>query len=161
MDEKLFPEVFDMELLSKNSILVDERGCFPCDFLLFELAKHLRLAIFQFNEDGVRLRQAFAKLNGNFTVNSIYSAEYNAEDIVDDVTAQKIIQVAIKPRIGVFRSGTATTVDYYDYDLVMIVDRLESGCSTKMDGILKLIRRDQCIVECKYKVLSDKIIYYV
>ena len=86
MQEKSFQQIFDIQLLSQNTILIDEKGGQCCDFLLLELVKHFNYSIFQFNDSGAYLKKAISKYNLNSTINSIYSTTYNLEDIVDDIS---------------------------------------------------------------------------
>ena len=160
MNPKTFAQIFDKQLLSENTFMIDERGGQSCDFFLLELVKHFNFSIFQYNDSGAYLKKAISKYNVNSNINSIYFANYNSEEIIDDVFSQKLFGIDQKSKIGVFRSETAMKRDYYSYDFIVLIDRLISGCTDKIDGCIKILKRDRLITECKYKIHSDKILYF-
>jgi hypothetical protein len=164
MLEKSFTEVFDLNLFTENTLLIDEKIGQCCDFMLLELVKHLKYSIFQWNDSGEHLKKAFSKYNLNAEVKSIYSQDfitgYENTLINDDVFTEKRLGFNIKSKIGVFRSGSVSNLDYFDYDLVMIIERLQSGCTSKLDGNIKIVKRDQALKEVKYKIFTDKIVYF-
>lgn len=158
MQEKSFDEIFSADLI-KNTLLVDEKLGQNCDFLLLELCKHFNYSIFQWNDNENYLKKAFSKYNVFPTINDCRN-EYKNEDILDDIYTMKTLGFDHKGKVGIFRSGTATVKDYYDYDVVVVIEKLKSGCTNKIDGNIKVIQRDNVILECKYKVYTDRIGYF-
>lgn len=160
MEQKSFEQIFDISFLSKNSLLIDERGGQCCDFFLLELVKHFKYSIFQLNDSGMNLKKAFSKYNVSGKINSIYSTKYDSEDIIDDIASQRMLGFNYKSKVCVFRSETATKCDYYDFDLIILIDRLISGFTDKIDGHIKIMKRGNIVKECKYKIHADKIVYF-
>lgn len=160
MQEKQFEEVFDKSIFQENNIIVDEDVSQNCDFFILELARTFNYSIFQWNDSGEFLKAILKKYNVQTAVNSIYDCEYSSEDIIDDVYVQRKLGASHVSKVNIFRSSTATVRDYYDYDIVVKIDKLKSGCSSKIDGSVKVFRRDKVYYNLKYKIFSDRIAYF-
>lgn len=160
MQGKCFEDIFDKSIFEKNTVVIDEDTSQNCDFLLLELVRTFGYAIFQWNDSGEFLKETLSKYNVNARVASIYDAVFDSEEILDDIYTQKRLGFEYISKINVFRSSTATTLDFYNYNLVVKISKLESGVSSKMDGTIKVFKRDHVYYDLKYKVFSDRIVYF-
>jgi len=160
MQERAFNEIFDKQLISRSTVLLDEDITQSCDFFILELVRELQYSVFQWNDSGEFLRRAYGKYNVQPRVSSAYTADYGSEDILDDVYVQRRLGHSARGKVGVFRSSTATARDYYDYDVVVKIDRLSSGFTAKMDGCIRMFSRDRVYCDMKYKVYPDRIAYF-
>lgn len=168
MEAKSFEEVVDKSIFGNCTVLIDEQLPQNCDFLILEFVRLFGFTIFQWNDQGEFLRSELEKWNIYGTVNSYY--DFNSEnenvcnpnnDINDDIFAQRMLGYDVKSKVNVFRSSTATTRDYYDYDIIIKVEKLISGCSSKIDGQIRIFRRDQVLYDLKYKITSEKVLYFL
>lgn len=162
MDGKLFDEAFDLERLRGKTILIDEMLPQSCDFLLVEMIKHFGYSLALYNGSSAHFRSLLAKQRLEGSVFSVYDEGNIPQcDIVDDVwTARNILKKEVTARVGVYRSGTARTLDYYGHDIVIRLSPLKSGCSSSIDGTIRMVARDNIMYEYKYKIFKDKILYY-
>ncbi|ELA42450.1 uncharacterized protein VICG_00549 [Vittaforma corneae ATCC 50505] len=160
MQEKQFEEVFDMSIFQENTIVIDEDTSQNCDFFILELVKAFNYTIFQWNDSGEFLKSSLGKYNAQATIKSVYTSEFNSEDIIDDIYTQRKLGYCHISKVNVFRASTATARDFYDYDIVVKIYKLRSGCSSKIDGSIKVFRRDKIYYDLKYKVFSDRIVYF-
>lgn len=132
-----------------------------CDFFIVELIKNLNYSVFCANDESARLKRFSEKLNIPACVKSTYDGNWCNEEILDDaITAKNIHGYSKRPCVGIYRSGTATQKDYYDYDIIVRISGLKSGCSNKIDGEICIFERDNILYSFKYKVFNDKIIYF-
>ncbi|KAM0680276.1 hypothetical protein GINT2_001662 [Glugoides intestinalis] len=168
MEAKSFEEVFDKSIFQKNTILIDEQLSQNCDFLILELVRLFGFTVFQWNDAGEFLRSEMEKWNIFGIVGSYY--DFNAEnesfykqksDINDDILAQRMLGHCIKSKIDIFRAATASPKDYYDYDIVIKIEKLISGCSNKIDGQISIFKRDQILYKLKYKITTDNVLYFL
>lgn len=159
LKEISFQEVCSI-LEPTKSVLINEDISQNCDFFLMELCKHFNCSILQFNDNGEHLINAFARYNVHPRITSIYNSTYVTADINDDVIAQRLLDNFEKAKFNVFRSGTASERDYYEYDLIVNIKALSSGCSREIDGIVEIIARNSVLKQVKYKITLQRIIYY-
>lgn len=160
MLERKFNEVFDTAIFAGSTILIDEDTSQCCDFFILELIRELKYSLFRWNDSTETFAMILKKCNVDGDVRSIYTTEYNSEDILDDVYVQRKIGHANMAKVGVFRSSTATLRDYYDYDIVVKIERLISGLSSKIDGSIRMFKRESVYCNVKYKIYEDRIAYY-
>lgn len=160
MQGKIFSEAFDIALLSREPILIDEQLSQNCDFLIMGLVKHFNYSIYLWNDSNTHLKNALGKYNVQAHISSVYNSEYTYADILDDIYTQRLLGYSHKSKVNIFRSGTATIRDYYDYNLVIKVEKLPSGCSSRLDGVLTMLFRDTIYCTLKYKVLADRVLYF-
>lgn len=160
MEGLSFENIWDKSIFETESILIDE--CLPlnCDFLIMELVRAFGYSVYQWNETGEHLKTILSKYNLATNVHSAYTTRYNSEEIIDDIYVQKMLGCPIKSKINIYRSSTATEKDYYDYDLIIKISKLKSGCSSKIDGEIKIFRRDKVFHNLKYKILVDRVLYF-
>lgn len=161
MNARAFGEIFDVEFFKNKRIAVDERLPQNCDFLLAELIKHCGYSIYHFNNDTSHFLNLLNKMNVSASVESVYDGKEPEADILDDVwTAKKIFNHHKASAVSVYRSGTAETADYYDYDMVVKIEPLSSGCSTKITGSILIFARDVIYHDIRYKIQNNSILYY-
>lgn len=155
-----FKQAFDTALFRENRVLVDEDLSQNCDFFILELVGALRYTVFQANDSGELLMSAMSKRNLLTKVGSAYASAYDGEDIIDDVATLRRLGQTLVAKVNIFRSSTATVRDYYDYDLVVKIGGLKSGWSKKIDGTIKVFKRDTVYRNLKYKVHPSRIEYF-
>lgn len=160
MEGKFFLEAFDMALFDRASILIDEQLPQNCDFLVMDLVKTFGYSVYLWNDSDFHLRNALGKYNIQVRVASVYTSEYTYADIQDDVHTQRILGHSHRSKINIFRSSTATKRDYYDHGLIIKIEKLPSGCSGRLDGILTVFFRDTVYHNLKYKVSGDGVVYF-
>lgn len=161
MNAKSFAEVFETEVFRNRKIIIDERLPQNCDFFLAELIKHCKYTIFHFNNDSGHFTSLLNRMNIFTEVGSVYDGGEPVADIIDDVwVGKKIFNVHKTSTINVYRSNTARTEDYYDFDMVVKIEPLLSGCSSKINGSIVVFARDVVYYDVKYKVSKDSILYF-
>jgi hypothetical protein len=161
MNGRTLSEVISPGFFQDRRILVDERLPQCCDFFLVDLVRCLNCSIFHYNNDSAHFTNLLRKLNLQTEISSIYDDEWRAADILDDVWVGRAVHgVYGQSKINVFRSNTATTSDYYDYDAVVRIEPLKSGCTGSIDGTVCIFSRDVVHYNLKYKIFPDCIHYY-
>lgn len=160
MDARAFGEVFDAGFFRNRRVLVDERLPQNCDFFLVELIRHCGYSIYHFNNDTSHFLSLLDRVNIPAHVGSVYDGSEAAADILDDVwTGKKIFDRHGAAAVGVYRSSTAETVDYYDFDVVVRIEPLQSGCSSKVTGSIVVFARDVVHYDVRYKIQNDRTLY--
>lgn len=160
MEGKIFLEAFDTALFDRGPILIDEQLPQSCDFLVMDLVKAFNYSVYLWNDSDFHLKNALGKYNVQTQITSVYNSEYSHADILDDISTQRLLGYSYRSKINIFRSGTATKRDYYDYNLVIRIGKLASGCSSRLDGVLTVFSRDTTYCTLKYKVLVDRVMYF-
>ncbi len=173
--KKTFLEAFDLNLFKDKRILIDEDFRNNCDFLILEFVKYMDLNLFTFNNTADHFKKIYQVDNIENTVSSVYeiissddigdlknlTIDLNNYQIGDDLWIQKnIFKNDHKFKIGVFRSGSAIESNYYDYDFVIKVSGLKSGCSNQIDGVITVFSRDTVYYEFKYKITNGITEYF-
>lgn len=165
MEGKSFGDLFNLELLRYKTVLVDERNPCKCDFLILELVKHFGYSVVSYNEAAVHYRRLFQLNNITGSVCSFYDqdsldvqeADSESTAIIDYAALYKEFQPNMKkPRVAIYRSNSAQTADYYEYDIIIKIEGLRSGCTERMDGALTVFSRDTIILSLKYKIRDDR-----
>lgn len=161
MDAKNFIDVFDTTLFLNNSVLIDEKNQQNCDFFIFELMKELNYSLMLYNNAKDHFKSILERKNINSRVESYYENPNFKADISDDCWIKKnLLKISEKSKINIFRSDTATEIEYFDYDLIVLISNLKSGCSSEYDGEIKVLKRDLELVEAKYKIMGDNVLYF-
>lgn len=147
------------KILTEKTICISEILPQNVDFLIRDITEILgETSLFTFNESA---RHFNSILNNKVHVHSIYDRKYQQEYILDDIyIAKNIFNINPCPRIGIYRSSTCRAIDYYDYDLVLKVEPLKSGCCRQFDGMITLFNRKETIKCFKYKTEKDRTYYY-
>lgn len=146
-------------ILKENTICISEILPQNVDFLIKDITEIIgHTSLFSFNESAKHFQSI---LDRKVCVHSIYDRKYQQEYILDDVyIARNIFNVVPHSRISVFRSNTCKVIDYYDYDLVIRVEPLKSGCCRQFDGMITLFNRKETLKCFKYKTEKDRTYYY-
>ena len=157
MDPRPLSTFFDMAALEHETVLVDERLPCNCDFMVVELIKHFGLAYCTFNDAAEHMARILDRLGIRTEVRSAYDEAFNVESTADQVvdhmkTGVSLFKYGRKPRVAVFRSNTATAMDYYEYSTVIRVEGLDSGCSPNIDGQVTVLKREKTLANFRYKV---------
>lgn len=161
MNEKSFASAFDKQFFAGKKILVDERLPQNCDFFLTELIKHYGYSIICYNNTAAHFESILGKMNVYASVGSVYDGTASGADIADDAWAKRhILHDRSQAAVSVYRSSTAEAYDYYDYDAIVRIEGLKSGCSSKIDGSIRVFVRDYTFYDFKYKILEDRIVYF-
>ncbi|KAF9764217.1 hypothetical protein NGRA_0734 [Nosema granulosis] len=149
----------DGTTIAQNTICISEILPQNVDFLIRDMTDMLgSTSLFTFNESADHFKSI---LDNKVQVHSIYDRKYHQEAILDDVyIARNIFNVEPASKIVVFRSNTCKKIDYYDYDLVIKVEPLKSGCCRKFDGMISIINRTGTLKCFKYKIGKDRTHYY-
>lgn len=164
MEYDSFSSAFPLELFESKRILIDEQLPQSCDFFLVGLIKSLSLSIFLYDCDS----ESFAKLLSSFDVladvKSIYTSDEQPADIIDGICTRLVLnsgnQTDIPGRIHVYRSGTANLQNYYEYDLIIRIDGLDSGFTNTLDGTVSIFNRNITYKKIKYKITESGVKYY-
>jgi len=177
MKELSFRNAFGAETMTGNRILIDEQLPQNADFFVLELMEHYGWSMILFNDSVDHFKELQKKRSIDTPVMSVYdtaldtvpistdSSTDNAFcnfDMIDDYQFCKNSRFSLNSnaRVHVYRSGTAAVEDYYDYSLIVKIGPLESGCSSKIDGEIRVFNRDALIYHYKYKIFSDRVVYY-
>lgn len=161
MEKKIFSEVCDIEIFRNSRVLIDERTPCNCDFFILELVKYFGYSISLYNNSSEHFNRLFLQRNITGKVSSIYNSIEQETDIVDDIWVQRnVCGNILDSKVNVYRSNTANISDYYDYDVVVKIEGLKSGCSNQIDGSITIFSRDLIHNELKYKIFNDSVSYF-
>lgn len=156
LQEALSPEIF-----RGKRVCIDEVLPQNVDFLVVGLADALGLSIFTFNETADHYKRIAACHNKQISVKSLYDEEYSPSGIIDDVwNAADICRGSAGSDFSVYRSNTCRKADWYEYDIVVRVQPLDSGVSADIDGKILVFSRERKHLEVRYKVLRNRTVYY-
>ncbi|EEQ82132.1 hypothetical protein NCER_101208 [Vairimorpha ceranae BRL01] len=147
---------FNVDFFKNRKFVIDERKYVNADFFIKDLLQALdNPSIYFFNNQ--------PKLyNSNYTLHSEYNGDiYKNETILDHAfIARKLFNINLDSQFCIFRDGTCTKQDWYDFDIVIIIELLPSGISTEYDGIITVKNREKVFFRCKYKSYTDKTEYF-
>lgn len=161
MIERSLKEILSSGIFTKKRVCIEETLPQNVTFLLVDISNALGSRIFAFNETAEHYKKVAAYHNKKVLAASIYDSEYAASDIVDDVwTASNVCETIVDGQFSVYRANSCKKSDWYNYDIVIKVEPLESGTSADIDGKIVAFDRQKKYFELKYKVLKDKTIYY-
>ncbi|KAI5181771.1 hypothetical protein PAEPH01_2831, partial [Pancytospora epiphaga] len=123
---------------------------------------HLNYSIFHYNNDKKHFESILQGFNLQGRIYTVYDEKWENQDIVDDVyTARTVHGVHEGSKVNVFRSGTAAEENYYDYDVIIRVEPLKSGCTSSLDGVIAIFSRDIEHYHLKYKIFPTHVHYYI
>lgn len=161
MARPAFREVFPRELFLSKRILIDEHAPQSCDFFLMELIKEFSFSIFHYDCDSESFCKMLSSMNTETTVNSIYTSDEQSADIIDGIQTRRLLYSTPPPgHVHVFRANTAVIQDYYDYTLIVRIENLKSGYTSRVDGLISLFHRDTVYKSVRYKIHKDFIEYF-
>jgi hypothetical protein len=155
-------EAIDWKLLGCKHVCIEEVLPQNVDFLLLEISNALDAApIFTFNQTAEHYERLAAQHSKRISVQSIYDCKYAPSAINDDVwTAEHVHKIVPEGRFFVYRSDSCSEAEYYRYDIVVRVEPLKSGVSSKIDGSVRIFDRYKKHCELKYKVVRDRVLYF-
>jgi hypothetical protein len=161
MGERAINDILDWKIFESKKVCVEEVLPQNIDFLLLEMSNALDGApIFTFNQTAEHYERLAMQHNKRVAVRSAYDSEYIPSLINDDVwTAENIHGIRPEGRFFAYRSSTCSKLDYYKYDIIVRVEPLSSGISSKIDGSIKVFDRHRKYHEFKYKTARDRVLY--
>lgn len=95
------------------------------------------------------------------SIKSAYNDSLENIEIHDDIWIKNnIFNMLDTAKINIYRSGTAKEDDYYNFDLIIRISNLGSGCSREYDGEITVFIRDLQLLNTRYKIFHDRTVFF-
>lgn len=150
-----------LDIFDNNKIMIDERQGVNVDFFIRDLVKiYKNPSIYIWNESCDHLKEICR--SKDLVIKGEYNGDVYAKELISDhvYTAKHLFNVSLDSKFNIFRDGTGTKVDWYDYGIIILIEPLPSGLCVDYDGMITIKSRSHVYKQLKYKVGFTKTEYY-